>query len=92
MTLGKVVGTIVSDQKIDDYKSLKILIVQPVDPEGKPKGQTMFGVDACQAGVGDLVLICDEGGSARMILEEPEIFTIRTVVTGIVDQVTREVE
>jgi hypothetical protein len=42
--------------------------------------------------VGDTVLIMDEGGSARMLLEEPEIFTIRTVVAGIVDDITRDVD
>ena len=92
MTLGKVIGTVVSDRKIDDYKSLKILIVQPVDDKGNYKGKTMFAVDAVQAGVGDTVVICDEGGSARMLLEEPEIYTIRTVVAGIVDKVTRDLE
>ena len=91
MILGKIVGTVVSDHKIDDYRNLKILIVQPVDDKGNHKGKTVLGVDNCQAGVGDTVIVCDEGGSARMLLDEPEIFTIRTVVAGIVDSVTRSI-
>ena len=92
MILGKVVGEIVSDLKIEDYKSLKMLIVQPIDPEGNPTGKTTLAVDGVQAGVGDTVVIMDEGGSARMLLEEPEIFTIRAVVAGVVDHVVRDVE
>ena len=91
MILAKIVGTVVADSKINDYKNLKILIIQPVDHEGKAKGKTLLAVDGIQAGVGDTVVVCDEGGSARMLLDEPEIFTIRTVVCGIVDRVTKEI-
>ena len=92
MFLGKIVGDVVSDYKIKDYESLKILVVQPIDPEGKALGKTVLAVDNVHAGVGDTVLIMDEGGSARMLLEEPEIFTIRTVVAGIVDEIKRDVD
>ena len=88
MNLCKVIGEYTSDMKIDDYKGLKMLIVQPIKPDGTFTGKPMFGVDNCQAGVGDTVLVMDEGGSARMLLEEPEIFTIRTVVCGIVDEIS----
>ena len=91
MILGKVVGEIVSEMKIEDYKSLKMLIIQPIDPEGNPTGKTTLAVDNVQAGVGDTILILDEGGSARMLMEEPEIFTIRAVVACVVDHVTRDV-
>ena len=92
MILAKVVGNIVSDRKIEDYKSLKMLICQPIEPDGTPKGKTTLAVDNVQAGVGDTVLIMDEGGSARMLMEEPEIFTIRAVVAGVVDEITRDVD
>ncbi len=92
MFLGKILGDVVSDHKIEDYRSLKILVVQPIDPEGDPKGKTVLAVDNVHAGVGDTVIIMDEGGSARMLLETPEIFTIRTVVAGIVDEVTRDID
>lgn len=90
MILGKVIGNLVADAKIEDYKGSKILLVQPIDPEGKPVGKLMVAVDGVQAGIGDTVLVMDEGGSARMLLERPDTFTIRTVVAGIVDAVTRD--
>lgn len=89
MTLGKVIGEFVADQEIKDYQHLKTMIVMPIDPEtGKPTGRMMLAVDSVQAGIGDTVLVMDEGGSARMLLDEPEIFTIRTVIAGVVDEVS----
>ena len=88
MILAKVIGNVVSTVKAQGYESRKILIVQPVDPEGTAKGKSFLAVDTVQAGVGDTVLILEEGGSARMILDEPETFTVKAVVAGIVDHIT----
>ena len=88
MILAKIIGNIVSTVKEKGYDSRKILIVQPVDPSGQPKGSSFLAVDTVQAGMGDTVLVIEEGGSARMILEEPETFTIKAVIAGIVDQIT----
>jgi microcompartment protein CcmK/EutM len=33
-------------------------------------------------------LVLEEGGSARMILDEPETFTIKAVIAGIVDEIS----
>ena len=92
MILATIIGDVVSDIKIKDYEGLKMLIVQPIDPDGTPKGKTFLAVDGVQAGVGDTVLIMDEGGSARMLLDTPKIMTIRAVVAGIVDHITREID
>jgi microcompartment protein CcmK/EutM len=88
MILAKIIGNVVSTVKEKGYDSRKILIVQPVDPSGQPKGASFLAVDTVQAGMGDTVLVLEEGGSARMILEEPETFTIKAVIAGIVDQIT----
>lgn len=87
MILGKVIGNVVSTVKAKGYESKKILIIQPVDPAGNPKGKSFLAVDAVQAGVGDTVIIIEEGNSARSVIKEPESFTIKTVVAGIVDEV-----
>jgi microcompartment protein CcmK/EutM len=87
MILGKVIGNVVSTVKAKGYGSQKILIIQPIDPLGNPKGKSFLAVDAVQAGVGDMVIIIEEGNSARAVIKEPESFTIKTVVAGIVDEV-----
>ena len=86
MVLGKVTGTIVSTQKVKELENLKLLQVRPVDPSGEFTGKTVVAVDTVQAGVGDTVLIIDEGGSAGTILgmsSQP----IRTVIAAIVDNI-----
>jgi microcompartment protein CcmK/EutM len=41
-----------------------------------------------QAGVGDLVLVLDEGNSARQVVDREPLGAIRAVIVGIVDQIT----
>ncbi len=87
MIIARVVGNVVSTEKHAHYRGYKILVVQPVDPEGKPKGRSLLAVDGVQAGIGDTVLVVDEGGSARSIIGDESAVTIRTAICGIVDRV-----
>jgi len=43
-----------------------------------------------QAGIGDLVLVLDEGNSARQIVDREPLGAIRAVVVGILDEVIIE--
>jgi microcompartment protein CcmK/EutM len=88
MILAKIIGNVVSTVKEPGYESRKILIVQPIDPAGAAKGKSLLAVDTVQAGIGDTVLVMEEGGSARMILNEPDTFTVKAVIAGIVDHIT----
>jgi len=87
MILAKVTGNVVSTIKARGYESRKILIAQPIDPHGNSIGKSFLAVDTVQAGAGDTVLVLEEGGSARLILDEPDTFTIKAVIAGIVDEV-----
>jgi ethanolamine utilization protein EutN len=88
MILGKIIGNVVSSIKEKGYESKKILIVQPIDPKGKPYGKSYLAVDSAQAGIGDIVLTMDEGGSSRSILNEPDSLTVKLVIVGIVDKIS----
>ena len=90
MILAKVTGNVVSTIKAIGYESRKILIVQPVNPDGKAIGRSFLAVDTMQAGPGDTVLIMEEGGSARLILGEPDTFTVKAVIAGIVDKIQHD--
>jgi microcompartment protein CcmK/EutM len=90
MTLGKVIGNVVSTFRAIGYESRKILIVEPIDPSGKPCGKTFLAVDTVQAGIGDTVLTLEEGGSAKLVINEPDTHTIKLVIVGIVDHVKFE--
>jgi microcompartment protein CcmK/EutM len=84
--LGRVIGTIVSTIKLDIYRGYKILVVQPIDPDGGDHGGVMLAIDTVQAGVGDTVLVIDEGNSARVIIDD-RMAPVRCVVAGIVDHI-----
>ena len=90
MILGRVIGRVVSTHKHRDYVGEKILIVQPVGPDGKPAGKSVLALDRVQAGSGDTVLINDEGNSARMIFGKADA-PIRTVIVAVVDLVEKTV-
>jgi len=64
MIPARVVGTVVCTRKDDKLIGLKLLLVQPVDLEGNPKGHPLVGVDAVGAGEGEMVLLV-QGSSAR---------------------------
>ncbi len=87
MTLGRVVASVVATEKHEHYLGKKLLLVRPVGPDGTPKGKTMLAVDGAKAGIGDLVLVVDEGGSARNAVGDESAVTIRTAICGIVDRV-----
>ncbi|MDP1623960.1 MAG: EutN/CcmL family microcompartment protein [Bacteroidales bacterium] len=87
MILAKVTGNVVSTIKAVGYESRKVLIVQPIDPDGKASGKSFLAIDTVQAGAGDTVLIMEEGGSARLILDEPDTYTVKAVIAGIVDEI-----
>ncbi|MGC8837218.1 MAG: EutN/CcmL family microcompartment protein [Anaerolineae bacterium] len=87
MYIGRVIGTVVSTIKDKMYEGRKILVVEGLDLEGRPEGKYWLAVDVVQAGVGDRVLVLDEGNSARQILEEEPNGPVRAVVVGVVDEV-----
>jgi ethanolamine utilization protein EutN len=90
MILGRVTGTVVSTVQHPFYAGKKQLIVRACTPDGRFDGQAyVVAVDLVGAGVGELVLVEDEGNSARQLLDAKDA-PVRSVVVGIVDQVTDE--
>jgi len=86
MILGKIIGNVVSTIKLPVYQGYKILIVQPVNDEEEPQGKSILALDTVQAGVGDTVLVIDEGNSSRLIMNSSTA-PVRTMIVGIVDAI-----
>jgi ethanolamine utilization protein EutN len=87
MYIARVVGDVVATTHHAHLDARKLLIVQPIDAAGQPTGKTAIAVDAAQAGTGDRVLVADEGNGAAQVLGRPR-GAIRTVIVGIIDEVT----
>jgi len=84
--VGQVVGTVVSTVNIPILDDHRLLLCDLQDAAGKPEGYTI-AIDVVDAGIGETVLILDEGNSARQILGL-DIGAIRAVVVGVVDELT----
>ncbi len=87
MILCRVVGNSVSTVKHPCYIGKSVMVLQPVDVDGRtPLGDEFLAVDAAQAGPGDVVLASREGNTARQLLgtdDDP----FHAVIVGIVDAV-----
>jgi ethanolamine utilization protein EutN len=86
MILARVVGTVVATRKDPRLEGKKLLILQPVSPEGKPEGGYVVAVDTVSAGNRELVLAVS-GSSARMA-EGCKDTPVDTAIVGIVDDVS----
>lgn len=84
MKVGNVVGTVVSTINIPLLDDHRLLLCDIQDLAGEPGGYTIC-IDVVDAGVGDTVLILDEGSSARQILGL-DTGAIRAVIVGVVDE------
>ena len=84
MTLGKVIGTLVATQKNEHLKGRKILIVQPIDLDGTYIGRDVLAIDSVDAGVGDMVLMIQEGQGAVQVLHNKKV-PVHTVIVAVVD-------
>ena len=89
MIIGEVVGTVVSSHKHYKVEGRKLLLVQPLDLNGKPEGRTLLAIDSVDAGEGDRVLVVLEGKSASMAARRAES-PLDAAVVGVVDSVDLE--
>ncbi len=87
MYIGRVAGTGVATIKHPVFASRKLLLVERLDLAGKPTAKYDISVDTVQAGVGDRVLVLDEGNGARQVLDVEPWGPVRAVIVGIVDEV-----
>jgi ethanolamine utilization protein EutN len=86
MFVGQVAGEIVSTINHPDYDNRRLLVVDRLNESGSPAGGYLIAVAAVDAGVGERVLVLDEGNGARQVLANSQA-PVRSVVVGIVDSV-----
>jgi len=86
--IGRVTGAVVSTQKHEKLHGAKLLLVQPVSPDGHASGVTVLAVDAAQAGIGDKVLLVIEGRAAGQAVRR-RAAPVDAAIVGVIDSVTR---
>ncbi len=85
MYIGRVIGTVVATVKHPVFEGRKLLLVERLTPEGQETDRYDIAVDTVQSGSGDLVLVIDEGNSARQVINQEDA-PIRAVIVGVIDQ------
>jgi ethanolamine utilization protein EutN len=53
--IAKVIGDVVATIKDANLSGIRLMVLQPLDPDGKPVGRTLVAIDAVGAGVGEIV-------------------------------------
>lgn len=87
MILARVLGNVVATQKNERYAGSRVMICQPVTPEGEEFGATVLALDSVDAGAGDIVLVVQEGwGASTAATGEPGA-AIDSAIVGVVDRV-----
>ena len=86
MQVGMVVGTVVASQKNPKLTGAKLLLVQPLGPDGQPRGMTVLAIDSVSAGVGDRVLLVQDGKAAIQALGKGPA-AVDAAIVGVVDAV-----
>ena len=89
MQIARVVGTVVSTQKHRKFEGAKLLLVQPITPDDKPRGTALLAIDGVGAGVDETVLIVLEGRAAGEALGR-KAAPVDAAIVGIVDHVDLE--
>ena len=88
MLIARVLGNVVSTQKNRKLEGTKLLLVQPLDLDGAPRGATVIAVDSVDAGVGDRVLLVLDGKAAMTALDRG-LAAVDAAVIGVIDAVER---
>ena len=89
MLLARVVGTVVSSQKHRKFEGAKLLLVQPITLDDRPRGATLLAVDSVGAGVREKVLVVMEGRAAAEAVGRKGT-PVDAAIIGIVDRVDVE--
>jgi ethanolamine utilization protein EutN len=88
MYLARVIGTVVATQKVPGLEGIRLLMVQPVDEQGRSRGKPLAAADTTQAGPGDLVHVTT---SREAAIAMPDPFVpVDAAIIAIVDAVTIE--
>lgn len=86
MILGRVTGEVVATRKHPSHERRKILVVQPIQPDGTDRGEAILALDSVDAGIGDCVLVVQEGYAAMAAVNRPNS-PIDMSIVGVVDAV-----
>lgn len=87
MKIARITGTVVSTVKYEKYRGIKLLKIRHLTLNGEETGEELVALDAADAGIGDIVLVNNDGGAAQMVMNDKTLIASITVC-GVVDSYT----
>lgn len=87
MILARVVGNVVATQKNRRYDSARVMLCQQITPEGDETSYSVLALDSVDSGVGDTVLIVQEGWGASTAATGEAGAAIDSAIVGVVDRI-----
>ncbi len=88
MRVGRVVGNLVSVIKEPTHIGKKMMLIRFLNDKGEEMEDEHVYADAAGAGVGDLVLVSEDGSAAETEFHlENDVCTFDGVIVGVVDRV-----
>ena len=86
MQIGRVMGTVVCTVKNDSLEGKKLLLVQPLDRNGRDSGKVLMAIDAVGSGTGETVYWCRGREASMPWYPDQEVPTEASIV-GILDEI-----
>ncbi|MCA1614453.1 MAG: ethanolamine utilization protein EutN [Acidobacteria bacterium] len=87
MIIAKVIGNVVATQKNERYAGGRVMLCQPLTPEGAETGLALLALDSVDAGVGDTVLVVQEGWGASTAATGKAGAAIDSAIVGVIDAI-----
>ncbi|MBL8122820.1 MAG: EutN/CcmL family microcompartment protein [Blastocatellia bacterium] len=87
MLLARVIGNVVATQKNQRYEGSRVMLCRQITPEGEDMDYTCLALDSVDSGVGDLVVIVQEGWSASTAATSRAGAAIDSAIVGVVDHI-----
>jgi ethanolamine utilization protein EutN len=85
MQIGEIVGHAVATVKHASLTGWRLPVVQLLTPDGKPDGEPLLAIDSLGAGLGDRVILCNDGAGCRQLVNSKNS-PARWFVMGICDE------
>jgi ethanolamine utilization protein EutN len=85
MQLGEIVGHAVATVKHASLVGWRLPIVQLLTADGTPDGEPLLAIDPLGAGIGDRVILCNDGAGCRQLVGS-KTSPARWFVMGIRDE------
>jgi len=84
MRIAKVIGNAYATLKHEKLKGIKLMIIQPINPDGDFKGKPIMVADYLNTAIGNLVFWIEDGATICKVTGERSI-PLRGSILGIID-------